>query len=334
VQTHEDYINRCIELAKNGTGSTYPNPLVGCVIVHDGKIIGEGWHKKYGESHAEVNAIQNVADKTLLSSSTLYVSLEPCSHYGKTPPCANLIIDRKIPTVVVGTTDPFAQVNGNGITLLRNAGINVIENINAEACRHLNRRFFTFHQKHRPYIILKWAESSDGFMAPLFKDSIAPHWITSPYSRQLVHKWRSEEQAILIGSQTAIDDNPSLTTRDWFGNNPIRLLIDRKARVPKGNNIFNNEAHTIVLSNDINDHTLAEDIVNMLYNENIQSVIIEGGRKTLQSFIDAKLWDESRIFIGKDPLQNGIPAPDFKERHGIKYTVGGDELIICTNHVQ
>ena len=219
MKIHEKYIRRCIELAKNGLGTTHPNPLVGSIIVYKDEIIGEGWHKKAGEPHAEVIAINSVKDKSLLPKATIYVSLEPCSHFGKTPPCCDLIIANIIPNVVIGTMDPFAKVAGNGIKKLVEAGKNVIVGILEDECNELNKRFFTFHNKKRPYIILKWAESLDGFIAPLTKVKKEPVWITNDYSRQLVHKWRSEEQAILVGTNTIIDDNPSLTTRDWTGNN-------------------------------------------------------------------------------------------------------------------
>jgi diaminohydroxyphosphoribosylaminopyrimidine deaminase / 5-amino-6-(5-phosphoribosylamino)uracil reductase len=231
VKIHQKYIKRCIELAKNGLGTTYPNPLVGSVIVYNEEIIGEGWHRKSGEPHAEVNAINSVKDKSLLSKSTIYVSLEPCSHFGKTPPCCDLIIANKIPNVVIGTIDPFAKVSGSGIKKLIEAGKNVTIGILEDECKELNKRFFTFHTKKRPYIILKWAESSAGFIAPIFKEKQEPIWITNSFSRQLVHKWRSEEQAILVGTQTVLDDNPKLNTRDWNGQNPIRIILDRTGKI-------------------------------------------------------------------------------------------------------
>lgn len=233
MTTHEFYMKRCIELAKNGLGTTYPNPLVGSVIVHDGKIIGEGWHKKAGEPHAEVNAVNSVKDKSLLKEATIYVSLEPCSHFGKTPPCCDLIIANKIPNVVVGTVDPFAKVAGNGIKKLIESGKNVTIGILEDECNELNKRFFTFHQKKRPYIILKWAETTDGFIAPISKEEKSPVWITNPYSRQLVHKWRTEEQAILVGTNTVLDDNPKLDARDFSGNNPVRIVLDKSGKISK-----------------------------------------------------------------------------------------------------
>lgn len=342
----EKYIRRCIELAKNGLGTTYPNPMVGSVIVFDGKIIGEGWHKKSGEPHAEVNAVNSVKDKSLLKKSTIYVSLEPCSHFGKTPPCCNLIIENEIPNVVIGTVDPNIKVAGNGIKKLVEAGINVTVGVLETECNELNKRFFTFHEKKRPYIILKWAESQDGFIAPLTKSEQKPVWITNEFSRQLVHKWRSEEQAILVGTKTVIDDNPKLDTRDWAGNNPIRFVLDQNMRIPENSNIFNNQAKTIIFSKsniaandkinnfeiiDFGENT-AQQITDTLYKNQIQSVIIEGGRQTLQTFIDENLWDEARIFIGSNSFENGTKAPILSLKNSNKITVGNDILITAKNH--
>jgi diaminohydroxyphosphoribosylaminopyrimidine deaminase/5-amino-6-(5-phosphoribosylamino)uracil reductase len=346
VKAPEKYIRRCIELAKNGLGTTYPNPLVGSVIVHNGKIIGEGWHKKSGEPHAEVNAVNSVKDKSLLKESTIYVSLEPCSHFGKTPPCCDLIIENGIPNVVIGTVDPNIKVAGNGIKKLIEAGATVTVGILEKECNELNKRFFTFHQKKRPYIILKWAESQDGFIAPLTKSEQKPVWITNEFSRQLVHKWRSEEQAILVGTQTVIDDNPKLDTRDWMGNNPVRIILDQHNRLPRDSHIFNNKAKTIVFSKsptpvlkesvnfEIIDfgNNLAQQIVQTLYKHQIQSVIIEGGRQTLQTFIDQNLWDEARIFIGNTCFENGTKAPIIALKNIEKHSIGSDALIIYRNN--
>ena len=332
--TEEKYIKRCIELAKNGLGTTYPNPLVGSVIVYKDEIIGEGWHKKAGKPHAEVNAINSVKDKSLLFKATIYVSLEPCSHFGKTPPCCNLILANNIPNVVIGTMDPFAKVAGNGIKKLVEAGKNVTVGILEDECNKLNKRFFTFHNKKRPYVILKWAESLDGFIAPLTKVKKEPVWITNEYSRQLVHKWRSEEQAILVGTNTVIDDNPSLTTRDWTGNSPIRIVLDQNNRISKENHIFDNQAKTILLSGTEIDYSkkISIQIADYLFNNNIQSVIIEGGRQTLQTFIDENIWDEARIFKGKKPLIKGIKAPIIKCKNVKQQTILEDELLIFFNH--
>ena len=346
VKIHEKYIKRCIELAKNGLGTTYPNPLVGSVIVCNGKIIGEGWHQKAGKPHAEVNAVNSVKDKSLLKKATIYVSLEPCSHFGKTPPCCDLIIANKIPNVVIGTVDPNIKVAGNGIKKLIEAGTNVTVGVLEAECNELNKRFFTFHEKKRPYIILKWAESQDGFIAPIERSEKKPVWITNPYSRQLVHKWRTEEQAILVGTQTVIDDNPRLNVRDWYGNNPIRLVLDRNNRIPKDSHVLDQHVKTILFSefrigvekeNAIFEtidfkKNRAEEVLQSLYKQQIQSVIIEGGRQTLQTFIDADLWDEARIFVGTTLFKTGIRAPVLVQKQFEKQRIGTDELLIHRNH--
>lgn len=345
MKVQEKYIKRCIELAKNGLGTTYPNPLVGCVIVFENTIIGEGWHKKSGEAHAEVIAIESVQNKELLSSSTLYVSLEPCSHFGKTPPCADLILKYKIPNVVIGTIDPNSKVAGKGIQKLKDSGVNVTFGILEKEGNELNKRFFTFHRKSRPYIILKWAESADGFISPINKSEQKPVWISNEYSRQLVHKWRSEEQAILVGTQTIIDDNPSLTVRDWVGINPIRVIIDKENTIDSSYNVFDNQAKTIVFSSKevtSNSDTIqyikvdfdknsTQAIVDKLFENNIQSIIIEGGRKTIQSFIDAHLWDEARVFIGGINLNEGTKAPKINNTMYSKSYLKKDTLLICRN---
>ncbi|WP_313804531.1 bifunctional diaminohydroxyphosphoribosylaminopyrimidine deaminase/5-amino-6-(5-phosphoribosylamino)uracil reductase RibD [Flavobacterium sp.] len=345
MKIHQKYMNRCIELAKNGLGTTYPNPLVGSVIVYDGKIIGEGWHKKAGEAHAEVNAINSVEDQSLLSKATIYVSLEPCSHFGKTPPCSDLIIKHKIPNVVIGTIDPFAKVAGNGIKKLMEAGINVTVGILEDECNELNKRFFTFHQQKRPYIILKWAESADGFIAPKTKSEQKPVWITNSYSRQLVHKWRSEEQAILVGTQTVLDDNPKLDTRDWQGNNPIRVILDRSEKISDDYQVKDNSVKTIILTENRNSenigliffencnfaNSLAHTITTVLYKHEIQSVIIEGGKQTLQTFIDANLWDEARIFKGNPLFSEGTLSPKLQGNLIHKEMILDDTLLIFKN---
>ncbi|MCL6460480.1 MAG: bifunctional diaminohydroxyphosphoribosylaminopyrimidine deaminase/5-amino-6-(5-phosphoribosylamino)uracil reductase RibD [Flavobacterium micromati] len=346
MKINEKYIKRCIQLAKNGLGTTYPNPLVGSVIVCDGKIIGEGWHKTAGEPHAEVNAINSVKDKSLLKKATIYVSLEPCSHFGKTPPCCNLIIANKIPKVVIGTIDTNIKVAGNGIKKLIEAGIQVAIGVLEKDCYELNKRFFTFHEKQRPYIILKWAESQDGYIAPTEKIEKKPVWITNAHSRQIVHKWRSEEQAILVGTQTVIDDNPKLDVRDWTGNNPIRLVLDQHNRIPKQSQIFDNQVKTFLFSkiksNDEKENTIFEiidfekdvpnQLIQSLYRHQIQSVIIEGGRHTLQTFINANLWDEARIFYGKVQINAGTKAPILESKQNEKFIIGTDKLIISRNH--
>ena len=345
MKIHEKYIRRCIELAKNGLGTTYPNPMVGSVIVYNNKIIGEGWHKKAGEPHAEVNAINSVKDKSLLKKATIYVSLEPCSHFGKTPPCCDLIIKNGIPNVVIGTVDPNEKVAGNGIKKLIEAGIHVNVGILEAECNELNKRFFTFHEKKRPYIILKWAESKDGFIAPLEKLEKKPVWITNQYSRQLVHKWRSEEQAILVGTQTVIDDNPKLDVRDWTGNNPIRVVLDQNNRISNDSQIFDDRAKTILFSKfkhavekenitfEVIDfeQNIPTQIVQKLYQHKIQSVIIEGGRQTLQTFIDENLWDEARVFIGNIQIGDGIKAPIIIKKSFERFSIDDDQLILSRN---
>ncbi|WJS94854.1 bifunctional diaminohydroxyphosphoribosylaminopyrimidine deaminase/5-amino-6-(5-phosphoribosylamino)uracil reductase RibD [Flavobacterium johnsoniae] len=348
MNIHEKYIKRCIELAQNGLGTTHPNPMVGSVIVYESQIIGEGWHKKAGEPHAEVNAVRSVKDKSLLKKATIYVSLEPCSHFGKTPPCCDLIIANEIPNVVVGTVDPNEKVAGKGILKLIEAGANVTVGVLEKECNELNKRFFTFHQKKRPYIILKWAESQDGFLSPekVSDQDRKPIWITNQYSRQLVHKWRTEEQAILVGTQTVVDDNPKLNARDWDGNNPARVIIDRNNRIDKNSFVFDDSVKTIVFSNDnlksSTENTSFEvidfkqnivpQILDVLYKNQIQSIIIEGGRQTLQSFIDENLWDEARIFIGKTSFHTGTKAPIISRKNSIKTNILRDELIQFKNY--
>ena len=349
MKIHEKYINRCLQLAENGLGRTYPNPMVGSVVVHNNRIIGEGWHRKAGEPHAEVNAINSVRDKSLLSSASIFVSLEPCSHYGKTPPCSDLIIASGIKKVYIGTVDPFSQVAGRGIQKLMTAGCKVMVGILEKECQELNKRFFSFVTKKRPYIILKWAESADGFISPedLSQTERKPIWITNPYSRQLVHKWRSEEQAILVGTNTAVADNPSLTTRSWHGPNPVRIVLDRQQRIPAASNLFDGKIKTIVLteggssqipsSENIEkrgidfEMSLPQQICDLLYQQGLQSVIIEGGRQTLQSFIDEGIWDEARVFTGNVRFGKGVRAPEFSGTLVSESSVQTDSLKIYRN---
>jgi riboflavin biosynthesis protein ribD len=318
---HNKYMERCLQLASNAIGYTYPNPLVGSVIVHNDKIIGEGWHSQQGEPHAEVNAIDSVYDKSLLKESTLYVNLEPCSHFGKTPPCANLILDKRIPKVVIGTVDTYSKVAGRGIELLKNNGVEVILGVLEQECKEINKRFFTFHDKRRPYIILKWAQTQDNFIAPLQKEDKKPVWITNNHSIQLVHQWRSQEQAILVGANTILQDNPSLNTRHWVGNNPLRLIIDPHLKISKDYSVYKDGKSVIfTFENAQNtpnvtfyklntEQSIPQQICNYLYQNQIQSLIVEGGTFTLQKFIDEGLWDEARVFIGNKIWKNGIKAP-------------------------
>ncbi len=333
VKNHEFYIKRCLELAKNGLPMCLPNPSVGAVIVYDNRIIGEGFTSPYGGNHAEVNAINSVKDKSLLLKSTIYVSLEPCSHFGKTPPCADLILKCKIPNVVIGITDSNSKVSGNGIKKLVDAGCNVIVDVLENECYVSNKRFFTFHEKNRPYIILKWAQTENGFIAPITKNSQKPIWISNKFSRQLTHKWRAEEQAILVGTRTVMDDNPTLTTRNWAGKNPIRVVIDQNNRIPKNYNVFDNQAKTLLINNEIInfDGNIAQQISNFLLKKNIQSVIIEGGTKTIQTFIDANIWDEARVFKTKTFFENGIKAPVLNKKSTSNELILDDELLIYNN---
>lgn len=338
-------MERCFQLAANGLGTTYPNPLVGSVIVHQDKIIGEGWHYKAGQPHAEVNAITSVRHKNLLAQSTLYVNLEPCSHHGKTPPCADLIIESGIKNVVICNLDPNPKVAGNGVQKLLAAGCTVKTGVLEEKGNALNKRFFTFHRKKRPYIILKWAETADGYLAPSpeTRSEKKPVWITLPKTRQYVHKMRSEETAILVGTTTVLEDNPSLTTRQWSGDNPTRILIDRDLKLTSNLQVFNNEAKTIVLNahkkhisgtvvwEKIDFEDLTSEICAVLYRHNLQSLIVEGGKKTIQTFLDQNIWDEAFVFSGRTTFGKGIEAP---RRQGILVstkTYGTDTLNIFTN---
>lgn len=344
--SHKIFMQRCIQLAKNGLGTTYPNPMVGSVIVYQGKIIGEGWHQKAGAPHAEVNAINSVKNQSLLAKSTIYVSLEPCSHFGKTPPCSDLIIKHKIPKVVIGSVDPNEKVAGKGIEKLQNAGIEVTVGVLEKKCIALNKRFFTFHNRQRPYIILKWAESADGLLAPKLKSEKKPVWITNVYSRQLVHKWRTEEEAILVGTTTVLEDNPQLNSRDWMGKNPIRIVIDRSGKISKEHEVKNKLQKTIIFTEEENnlsdenliyencifDSRLPIEIINYLYQIGIQSIIIEGGQKTLKSFIDNSLWDEARIFKGTVVFSKGTKAPQVSGKTVAQKNSLNDQLLILKNH--
>jgi diaminohydroxyphosphoribosylaminopyrimidine deaminase/5-amino-6-(5-phosphoribosylamino)uracil reductase len=323
-------MKRCLELAQNGLGTTSPNPMVGAVIVHNNKIIGEGWHRKSGEPHAEPNAINSVKNHELLKNSTIYVSLEPCSHFGKTPPCTDLILEKKIPNVVIGIMDPFAKVCGNGINKLKQHGCNVTVGVLEKECEQINKRFFTYQKENRPYIILKWAETQDGFIDIIRnkKSANKPTWISNKYSQQLVHKWRSEEDAILVGTNTAIKDNPKLNTRSWEGKNPTRVVLDKSLRIPSNYSLFDNNIKTIVITELEKDNTsntfyekinfskktFLNDLMKILVKHQIQSIIIEGGNKTIQTFVDAKLWDEARIFKGRNSFGHGINAPNIKSK--------------------
>lgn len=327
--TDEQYMGRCIQLAKLGAGDVAPNPLVGSLLVYEDKIIGEGYHQKFGGPHAEVNCIYSVLpeNKPLIEKSTIYVSLEPCSHFGKTPPCVDLILKNKIKKVVIGCKDIYKEVSGMGIEKLRNAGTEVVVGVLESDCTDLNKRFITFHTKSRPYIILKWAQSVNGKIG-LPGERI---FISNDYSNRIVHKWRSEEAAILVGTKTALTDNPALTTRLWKGKNPVRIVIDTELKLPSTLKIFNPDANTFIFNffkNSTEENlqfikletkNIIPEILNFLFELNIQSLLVEGGAKTLQSFIDQGLWDEARIITNENTtLENGISAPDLKDFKFIK----------------
>lgn len=343
MSSHQQFMARCLQLAAMGAGSVSPNPLVGAVLVHEGRIIGEGYHRQHGQPHAEVNCINSVMqiNKHLISASTLYVSLEPCAHHGNTPPCADLIIEQNISKVVTGSHDPNPLVAGRGIAKLRAVGVEVTEQVLVEECDFLNRSFITFYTQQRPYIILKWAQSSDGYFAP---EGGKQQWLTNEYSKMLTHKWRTEEDAILVGTNTALIDNPQLNSRHWSGHNPVRLLIDMNLRVPPTANIFNDEALTIVynavkegfemgtafvkLSNKVN---VPAQIAADLHRRKVLSVIIEGGADTINRFIAANLWDEARVFIAPVQIGNGITAPKVGGRVYEKMKLADDSLSIILN---
>jgi diaminohydroxyphosphoribosylaminopyrimidine deaminase/5-amino-6-(5-phosphoribosylamino)uracil reductase len=314
-------------------GNTAPNPMVGCVIVFNDKIIGEGYTSPFGGAHAEVNAINSVINKEDLKNSTLYVSLEPCSHYGKTPPCCDLIINYKIPKVVIGCLDPNEKVNGKGIAKLKASGCEVITELESELCNRHHKRFLTFFKKKRPYIILKWAQTKNGFVAPTTKIKKSPVYITNKSSRQIVHKWRSEEQAILVGFNTINKDNPKLTTRMVKGSNPIRIVVCDDRKIVKKFNVFNDEAETIIINLDSCNKNIskAKKICDELFENNIISVIVEGGPKTLNYFIGENLWDEARIFIGEKEFNNGIKAPEIELNNSLFRMVDNDKLYIIEN---
>lgn len=346
MNTLETYMKRCLELAAKGLGNVAPNPMVGSVIVLDGEIIGEGYHRQYGQAHAEVNAINSVENKELLKKATLYVNLEPCSHFGKTPPCADLIVEHKIPYVVIGIIDSNSMVSGRGIEKLVKAGIDVKTGILEQECKELNKRFFTYHEKKRPYIILKWAQTADGFIdARRTEDSTEKAiQISNPESKKRLHTWRSEEQAIMVGTNTALLDNPSLTVREVQGKNPLRITFDKWLRIPKEYHLFDKNtatliftAQTVTSENNLEFVTIdfEKDIIPQvlyeLYKRNIQSVIVEGGSQLLNSFIDDAMWDEARVFISTQKIEKGVNAPVLKASAISKENISGDQLLIYLN---
>jgi len=341
--TEEIIMQRCLELALKGR-SVAPNPMVGAVLVHGGRIIGEGWHRQYGADHAEVDCLKNVAenDRPLIPGSTMFVSLEPCAHHGKTPPCAARLVSEGIAAVIVCNDDPFEQVRGKGYAMLQQHGVRVRRGILADKGRWLNRRFFSFHERQRPYIILKWAETQRGYFAPLNRTRFQ---MSNPHSRQLVHRWRTEEQAIAVGFNTAVADDPQLDARYWQGRQPLRLVFDRNLQLPDTLRLMDGKHKTWVI-NEQKEHDedklrfvklrfspeLLPALMQLLYQENIQSIIIEGGAGLLQSFIDADLWDEARIFKTPDLLEHGVPAPVPKPaRQILSVPISGDRLEVYTH---
>ncbi len=334
----ERFMHRALFLAKLGLGKVAPNPLVGCVIVHDNIIIGEGYHQFYGGPHAEVNALKQVENPDLLKKATVYVTLEPCSHFGKTPPCSDLLIKSGVKNVVIGTRDSNPLVSGKGIDKLKKAGIEVIENVLENECRKINRRFFTFHEKSRPYVILKWAQTSDGYLDKhRSSDEIGINWITEPETKSLVHKWRSEEQAILVGRNTIMNDNPSLTVRDFSGKNPIRIVIDSQLALSNMKNVFSDDAETLVFNRIKNEkigniewikiqETNTDLILKELYKRGIQSVLVEGGSRTLQYFIIDNVWDEARVIVGNSQFGGGVKAPVLNKLPNDTYLFGKDRI--------
>jgi diaminohydroxyphosphoribosylaminopyrimidine deaminase/5-amino-6-(5-phosphoribosylamino)uracil reductase len=328
------FMQRALELAERGKGTVRPNPLVGCVIVHEGKIIGEGYHQQYGGPHAEVNAIASVTDPKLLTDATAFVSLEPCSHWGKTPPCANLLIEKGIKSVQIATLDPNPLVAGKGVQLLQDAGVEVTVGLLEQEARWQNRRFFCQQEKHRPYLILKWAQTQDGFLA---RENLDSKWISGTQSRQLVHQWRGEEQAILVGKNTALHDNPRLNVRYWTGADPVRVVLDSKLELPSDLHLFDQQIPTLCY-NTVKNETLSNlewvklpelslaALLSDLQRRNIQSVLIEGGSQVLQKFLTAGLWDEARVFTSPITFGRGIAAPIFTQGLAESYAVGEDQL--------
>lgn len=336
-ETDQRFMKRALELAEFGKGNVSPNPMVGCVIVHEEKIIGEGFHQLYGGPHAEVNAVNSVKNPELLNEATVYVTLEPCAHWGKTPPCANLLVEKQVKKVIIAAVDSNPLVRGKGIQILRNAGIEVKTGLLEQEARWQNRRFFTQIEKQRPYVILKWAQTSDGFVA---REDFSSKWISGSQSRQLVHKWRAEEDAILVGKNTALYDNPSLNVRDWVGKNPIRIVLDSNLELPENLNLFDKSIPTICFNSkksethenldfvNLGDNFSISDILKELSSRKIQSLILEGGSKVLSRFIESELWDEARVFTNKEKFEKGIPAPQLNQNPTETLHIGEDILTV------
>lgn len=369
MTTDEQYMQRCIELARKAAGSVAPNPMVGAVLVYDGTIIGEGWHQQYGEAHAEVNCIAAViptkslsrhngkgSADTRIQRSTLYVSLEPCAHFGKTPPCSDLIIKHKIPKVVIGCRDPFKEVDGKGIEKLKAAGVEVIVDVLKDECMDLNKRFFTFHQQQRPYIMLKWAQTNNGMIAaplnPPGRGTLTSAqerlFISNEFTNRLVHQWRSEEASILVGTNTALLDDPQLTNRYWPGKQPVRLVLDKQLRLPNTLKLFNDEANTIIFNSiknseegNVHYYQLPAEadtvpaLLKSLYQLNINSVLVEGGAQLLQSFIAVGLWDEARIITNEQlTINEGLTAPQLSHAVQTEQQIMGTDRIVFYKNTQ
>jgi diaminohydroxyphosphoribosylaminopyrimidine deaminase/5-amino-6-(5-phosphoribosylamino)uracil reductase len=340
MTTDQIYMQRAIDLARKGLGTVAPNPMVGAVIVWDNKIIGEGYHRLFGGPHAEVEAISEVKDKTQLKEATIYVTLEPCAHHGKTPPCADLLARHQFKRAVIGCLDPYSKVNGKGLDILRRSGMTVDVGILEKECRALNKRFFTFHERQRPYVILKWAQTKDGFLDKTrTEQEKGINWITAPETKVLVHKWRSEEQCILIGRKTAENDDPSLTVRELSGKNPIRAIIDSQLKLSPDLNVFSDDAPTLIFNRVQNEirrnnewirisETTTELILKELYERNIQSVFVEGGSRTLQYFIFGNVWDEARVIIGNTHFSEGKKAPVISKAPTETFPFGTDRIYI------
>jgi diaminohydroxyphosphoribosylaminopyrimidine deaminase / 5-amino-6-(5-phosphoribosylamino)uracil reductase len=340
-------MKRCLELANSGLGHVAPNPMVGAIVIQNDKVIGEGYHIQYGQAHAEVNAIHAVKDPLMLGNSTLYVNLEPCTHVGKTPPCSDLIISKGIRKVVIGMTDPNPVVGGKGVEKLRKNGVEVITNILTKECRELNRRFITFYEKQRPYIILKWAQTNDKYIDLDRKpgEPVGINWISNPLSRTTVHRWRSEEQAIMVGTNTVLTDNPQLNVRHWKGNSPIRIVLDRSLRISSSSNVFDNSSPTLIFNEKKNEKVGNNEFIQIdfgsgmfnqlfheLFNRQIQSVIVEGGKKLLESLIKQNIWDEARVLIGDKNFGKGYAAPAIPQKAETITNILNDRLLFYRNH--
>ena len=335
----QEMIERCLALAEKGRGLASPNPMVGSVVTYNKKIIGEGFHQQFGGPHAEVNAINSVKDKGLLKEATVYVNLEPCAHFGKTPPCADLLVNSGVKRVVIGCIDSFSEVSGKGIEKIKKAGIDITVGVLEKKCLDFNKRFFLFHREKRPFIILKWAESKDGLLSPANQEKGKPLWMTGEESKTLVHRWRTEEDAIMVGTNTAIMDNPSLTARLWKGRNPLRIVIDRELKIPKEANLLDGLAKTLVFTEKEKgpeenvdfvkvSSVQLKDLLTELYKRGVQSLIVEGGKGLLESFINEGVWDEARVFVAPISLNAGVKAPSLGEESLSQRVIGADTLSI------